>query len=120
MPMPIEKLWLDCLHGKHECFEQGHLVTKPIEVDGVQLKLLLPDYRGAFTVLHAAQADELLYVVGANDEESFDDKPPGVFVIARRLEGDTFAAHVWHEMYPYVFKHLGLSAPERTAPDNHN
>jgi len=32
----------------------------------------------------------------------------GVLMVAREIDDGSFVVHVWHELYPWALKHLGL------------
>jgi len=113
---PEKELWTDILSRKHECYPYP---SRPIPVD-------LPGGANAVTVwvpdnLNDPGRLEIRTVVGSGDlivllgrHTLADEKQPyerGVLMVARRADPATYHVHVWHEMYPYALKYLGIDLP---------
>jgi hypothetical protein len=111
MPSPSPKpYWIDCLWEKHECWSYDDPKTVQIVHQGVEIRLLLPEYLPEFEVITIAECGEILFLIGRILDENFEFEgmPCGLSVIARRQELGLFSAVVWHEHYPWVFEYLGL------------
>ena len=66
--MRDDKLWIDHLFEKHECFTYDRYVARrEIEHEGERFILLLPDYLPTFEVVHAVADGELLFLVGRDE-----------------------------------------------------
>ncbi|HEX6984393.1 MAG TPA: hypothetical protein VF170_03400 [Planctomycetaceae bacterium] len=108
-----EELWIDQLLEKHECFTFDRYVARmEVEHDGERLTLLLPDYLARFEVVRTAGRGGVLFLLGRDEREFGRGERLGVLAVARRRPDGAYAVHVWHELYPWALKHLGLD-PER-------
>ncbi len=101
------ELWIDMLWEKHECFFFSAREVK-VELDGRTVHLLLPEYMPAFTVKAWAERGELLFLV-CQLELQFAGEFVGAIIVARRKEEGEYATVIWHELYPYALKYLGLT-----------
>jgi hypothetical protein len=109
-----DRLWIDCLSEKHECWSYDNPAVVEVPHNGRVLRVLMPDYLTDIRPRVTAESGELLFLLG-KQSRSWEGKPLGVFVIARRQEGDTFAAVVWHELYPWALIRCGLEQPPPAA-----
>jgi len=101
--------WIDMLWEKHECFLYSAR-SETVTLDGRAIRLLLPEYMPGFTVRAWAERGDLLFLLLQLDVR-YVDAFLGAVVVARKTGEDTYTTTVWHELYPYALKHLGL-APE--------
>jgi hypothetical protein len=107
MPKPY---WIDCLWEKHECWGYDDPRAVRINHGERSITLLLPPYLPDFDVVTTAESGELLFLIGRLREDFGGEGPPGVTIVARRLEPDRYSAVTWHEHYPWLFKYLGLES----------
>lgn len=107
MTTNTEEPWIDMLWEKHECFRYTPQL-RTVELDGRSIRLLLPDYMPRFTVRAWAEQGDLLFLLFQLDQR-YNDAFVGAVVVARKTEEDTYTTTIWHELYPYALKHLGLS-----------
>lgn len=110
LPNGLEELWMDILREKHECFGTEHTSAVEVSVSGRNVRLILPDYLAETEILVIAEREDLLFAIGRQNYSLDNDGPLGVVMVARRHDSDTYLTHVWHELYPYVFKYLGLES----------
>ena len=100
------KIWLDRLCEKHECFPHGDVVMKQIQVNSQTVSLAIPHSLARVAPLRTALADDVLFILGTDQEQSYDGLPLGVVIVARRSGPETFTTRVWHELYPWAIKYL--------------
>ena len=104
-----EKLWVDCLLEKHECYTYDrYATTREVEYDGRSYRIVLPDHLPSFEVVHAVEQGDLLSLFGRDERTLRKDEYLGVLAVARRQADGTFVVHIWHELYPWALKYLGL------------
>ncbi|MEO6808694.1 MAG: hypothetical protein ABI353_06240 [Isosphaeraceae bacterium] len=109
-----DDLWVDLLNRKHECYPTSSI---PIEInhEGKRLTLHMPDVLvqpERLEIKATVGSGELLVLIGRHTMTDRDDPyERGVLMVARKRDEATYDVHVWHEMYPYALKYLGL-APE--------
>lgn len=124
--MPIEEVnamrdeargpWVDCLWEKHECFDYTPREVS-IKLNGRLVTLLVPSYVPDFEVLCHAQTRDLLFLIlRLNVTEPYYELTMGVIVVARRLNNreDVYATTIWHELFTWALKYLGLEEIEET------
>ena len=103
-----DKLWIDQLRHKHECFTYDRYSRQvEIEHDGQRYSVLMPDYEAPIHIRHVAQSGELLFLLGRH-EQTFADEHSGWMAVARRRDDGVFVVHIWHELYPWALQYLGL------------
>ena len=110
MTRNADQLWVDMLWEKHECFRYTPQ-SQTVELDGRTIRLSLPDYLPGFTVLAWAEQGNFLFLLLQLDQR-WGDGFLGAVVVAQREGENTYAAFIWHELYPYALKYLGLAAEE--------
>jgi hypothetical protein len=107
MTKNIEEPWIDRLWEKHECFHYTpHSET--VSLDGRTIRLLLPDYLPGFTVRAWAEQGDLLFLLFQLDER-YGDAFLGAMVVARKTGENTYTTTIWHELFPWALKYLGLA-----------
>ena len=99
--------WVDHLSDKHECFKYSEVRTATIVHDGRVLRVNVPDWADEFTPLTVSQAGDVLTIIGQLARE-YNGKPLGVMLAAVRRTEDEYEVGIWHELYPWALKHLGL------------
>jgi hypothetical protein len=109
-----DPFWIDCLHEKHECWGYDHPQRIQVEHASRQLNIDLPNYLPRMEVKVTAESSDLLFLIGRQTKEYPGLGFPGVLMVARRQAGDTYAAVIWHELYPWALKYLGL---EQESPE---
>lgn len=110
MTANIEELWIDMLWEKHECFHHPAR-SETVALDGRTIRLWLPEYTPGFTVRAWAERGDLLFLLFQLDER-YADAFLGAVVVARKTGEDAYTTVVWHELFPWALKHLGLTAKE--------
>ncbi len=103
--------WVDELVEKHECGGYYHEPIRfSLEHAGRTLTVLLPFELDEVTILSVtvSESGELLYLLGR--KPLLDFKPPyeGLLLVGRRRAPDTYAIVVWHTLFPWALKYLGL------------
>lgn len=110
-----EDLWADILNRKHECYTTS---STPVEIDheGRRLTLRMPNVLvqpERLELKAAFGSGEFLVVIGRHTMTGYDDPyERGILMVARKRGETTYDVHVWHEMYPYALKYLGLTAED--------
>lgn len=99
--------WVDHLSEKHECFKYGETRTLSISHGGRAVRVTVPHWTDEFTPLVVSEAGDILTVVGRLHRD-WNGKPLGVMFAAMRRGADEYEVGVWHELYPWALKHLGL------------
>ena len=102
--------WVDHLEEKHECFSYGEATTIVIEHNERSLRVIVPAGSASVMPLVVAEADGVLTVVGRLDKQ-WNDKPLGILLVAKKRGDNEYEVGVWHELYPWALKHLGLALP---------
>lgn len=109
MPKDDRPYWVDQVFEKHECFTYGDHAILKIKLPQGEVKLIVPKYLPEVTILKSAESDGLLFLVG-HDTEEHRGAPMGVLLVARKSKKkDTYETVVWHELFPWALKYLGLS-----------
>jgi hypothetical protein len=107
-------LWIDELNRKHEC---GPTYSDPIPVqvivDGKTYTVLTPDILPSperLEIKTTIVSDDLLMMIGRHTLTDGDDPyERGILMVARKVGDSIYAVHVWHELFPYALKYLGLT-----------
>ncbi|MFA0752242.1 MAG: hypothetical protein SLRJCFUN_002645 [Candidatus Fervidibacter sp.] len=104
------KFWIDCLHEKHECWTYERFrTTIPITVKGKQVNLHLPSDLADIEVLVTAEHDGILFMLARNLRKWAQETGcDGVVMVAKKLDDENYAVAIWHELWGYALKHLGL------------
>lgn len=106
--------WLDILNRKHEC-GPSYSDPTPIEVihEGCPLTVLVPNvlnHPERLELRAVVASGEFVVLIGRHTLKDGDDPyERGVLMVARRGDDGRFTVHVWHELYPYALKYLGLT-----------
>ncbi|MCS7187529.1 MAG: hypothetical protein RMK89_11335 [Armatimonadota bacterium] len=104
------KFWIDCLHEKHECWTYENFRTSiPLKVGRRKVQLHMPSGFDKVEILFTAEREGILFILARNlskwAQEMWCD---GILMVAKRLENGDYAVAIWHELYGYALKHLGL------------
>lgn len=102
-----EKLWIDCLHEKHECYMSRHVEVRECQIGDERVQFRVQDSLPLFQSATGAIRGPLLFLCGITDEE-FDDKPCGAMLVGRRADDGVYDVHVWHELFPWACEYLGV------------
>jgi hypothetical protein len=108
LPDGMDELWVDILREKHECYGMKHTATIDVSVAGRTVQLIVPDHLAETEIVTAALGDGLLFAVGREGNPWDRDEYLGVVMAARQQDHDTYLVHVWHALYPYALKYLGV------------
>lgn len=103
-----EKLWIDCLHEKHECYASGHIEVRECLIGEEPVQFRVWGSLPVFQSVTGAIRGPLLFLCGSTDEE-FDDKSCGAILVGRRADDGIYDVHVWHELFPWAGEHLGIN-----------
>ena len=121
LPAGVEEVWTDHLREKHECGPSKHCLPVPLTVPdgnggGREVNLWVIDYLTDFdeVVVTAARGDLLFAIArwqypGGGYGDEHGDVP--VLLVARKHDETNYLVHVWHELYDWSFKYLGLEKP---------
>jgi hypothetical protein len=104
--------WVDCLHGKHECFSYEESATVSVSVDGRPVLVRLPDYLASVKILTAAESEGMLFCFGRT-EERFNGEFCGLVLVAKRVCEGQYEVGVWHELYPWSLSHFGFDGEKK-------
>jgi hypothetical protein len=115
-PANEPKYWVDELWEKHECGGYG-IYSQPdrteIQLEGRGVTLVMPFKLDPSRIVSVTNSEggELLYLIAK--EPRLDEDPPyvGVLIVARRRGIDEFAVVVWHILYGWALRYLGLDKP---------
>src|SRR5262249_56293033 len=90
----------------------GKEIPAVVEIphNGRVLRVLMPDYLTKIQPRVTAESGQLLFLLGKQSRE-WQGRPLGVFVVARQQQDDTYAAVIWHELYPWALVRCGLENP---------
>ncbi len=116
LPDDVEKLWVDVLREKHECFGMSPAASVEVTVGGRIVQLIVPDHLVETEIFVTCEAGDLLFAIGREGHPWDHNEYLGVFIVAHQYDRDTYLAHVWHALYPNTLKYLGLDA--ETAAGN--
>ncbi len=108
--------WVDCLLEKHECFGYDRTKKVPIDYKGEKIELLVPDFVHDFKSKKVTVDDGLMTVIG-QQSQIWNGEHVGVVLIAKVRPDDKYEVVIWHELYPWALKHLGL-VPEESEPQS--
>jgi hypothetical protein len=111
------ELWVDELREKHECGGyDGYSLTTELVLDGRRIMLRHPFSLEAAEFLSVTKSDsgELLYLIVRQPRPHGYFPNAAIMIVAKRREADNYAAVVWHELYPWAFKYLGLAGEIET------
>jgi hypothetical protein len=104
--------WLDVLDRKHEC---GPALTDyrtlDLTHDGRPVRVHVPDHLidpERLEILATMGSGALLTLIGHHTMSGPDPYERGVLMVARANAAGDFVVHVWHELYPWALKYLGL------------
>ena len=109
---PKASFWVDCLHGKHECFSYDASATVSVVVGGRIVEVVLPDYLATVKVLVASESDGMLFCFGRT-EEKFNNEFCGLVLVAKKQSESRYEVGVWHELYPWALSHFGFAEEKR-------
>ena len=105
-----ERLWIDLLHQKHECFSYDSARHITVEVQNKTYSVKVPSYLPEMKVLQATCEETSLFLIGITTEKLFD-RPAGFIMVAHRIDQQNYHVVIWHETYPYAIENLGLISP---------
>ncbi|MFN3420130.1 MAG: hypothetical protein ACK40X_00210 [Armatimonadota bacterium] len=104
------KFWIDCLHEKHECWTYDQFrTTIPITVGSKEVQLHLPDSLPDTEILLTVEHNGILFIIARSlSKWAQEAECDGVLMVAKRLDDENYAVAIWHELWGYALKHLGL------------
>lgn len=111
MAREMPKFWIDCLMEKHECwgYENYSKGSVEVKVSDRTVRVIVPVHYANVEVLVAAESDGLLFLLGRwLNEWARKMECDGVVMVAKRLDDDTYAVGVWHELFGYALKYFGF------------
>jgi hypothetical protein len=115
-----DRPWLDELNRKHECGPSlSRYRTLDLLHEGQPIHVQIPDNLNdpeRLQIRATLRSGPLLALVGFHTME--DDDPVdgrGILMVARAADDGAFVVHVWHELYPWALKHLGLGEVSETS-----
>jgi hypothetical protein len=108
-----ERPWLDVLNRKHECGPSlSSYRTLDLTHEGRPVRVRIPNNLvnpERLEILATMSSGPLLTLIGHHTMAGKDPYERGVLMVARAAEpGGPFVVHVWHELYPWALKYLGL------------
>lgn len=109
---PKSRLWVDCLHGKHECFPFDEAACLTVQMSGRTVEVIVPVYLASVKILVTAEADNLLFCFGRTDEKFYDEYC-GLVLVAKKQSETRYEVGVWHELYPWALSHFGFDGEKR-------
>jgi len=120
-----DRPWLDELNRKHECgpcLSDHRLIDVTLRSEAVRVSI--PDNLDEPERLEIRAVlgdDRHLVLIGrhAMTIEDSEDYERGILMVARRRDDGVYVVHVWHELYPWALKYLGLESAsdgEEAAP----
>jgi hypothetical protein len=104
------ELWNDVLHRKHECYSVRDVEVRECRLEGRPVTYRISEYLPKFQACTGAVQGDLLFLYGST-EEIFDKEHCCAMLIGRRADDGIYDVHVWHELYPYARKYLGIESP---------
>jgi len=104
--------WLDVLNRKHEC-GPAYVAYRTLDLthEGQRLRVRIPDNLNdpeRLEIRGTIRSGDLLTLIGHHTMAGKDPYERGVLMVARAAADGTFVVHVWHELYPWALKYLGL------------
>jgi hypothetical protein len=105
----LRPYWVDCVHGKHECWSYADAGIVNATVNGRNVEIVVPDDLANVRVLVTADAGEMLFCFGRT-EEQFINRFCGLVLVAKRVTEARYEVGVWHELYPWALKHFGYES----------
>ncbi len=105
--------WVDCVHGKHECFPYDESASVTIRVGDREVRVVVPDYLGGVVVFVAVEVEGMLFCFGRTNEK-FNGENCGLVMVAKKIDDSNYEVGVWHELYPWALTHFGFDS-EKTA-----
>jgi len=110
-----ERPWLDVLNRKHECGPSfSDYYTLELQHEGQSLRVQIPDNLNdpeRLEIRATIASDSLLVLIGYHTMKEEDPYERGILMVARAEADGSFVVHVWHELYPWALKYLGLEGP---------
>jgi hypothetical protein len=107
-----ERPWLEASDGKHECGPAlADYYTLNLVHDGRPVRVQVPDYledRDRLEILATMGSGPLLTLIGYHAMAVVEPYEQGILMVARADSEGVFVVHVWHELYPWALKYLGL------------
>jgi len=107
-----ERPWLDVLNRKHECGPTlSEYRTLDLVHEGHPVRVRIPDNLidpERLEILATLGSGPLLTLIGHHTMKGKSPYERGVLMVARADPEGTFIVHVWHELYPWALKYLGL------------
>ncbi len=107
-----DRPWVDVLNRKHECGPSlCRYRTIDVVHEGQAVRVRIPDNLNnpeRLEILATIATGPLLALIGYHTMEGQYPYERGVLMIARAESEGTFVVHVWHEMFPWALKYLGL------------
>ncbi len=107
-----ENPWLDILDRKHECGPSlSDYRTLDLVHEGRPVRVSIPDELvnpERLEILATLGSGPLLALIGHHTMEGDHPYERGILMVARADSGGIFVVHVWHELYPWALKYLGL------------
>jgi len=105
--------WLDELNRKHECGPSlSRYRTLDLSHEGRPIRVRIPDNLNdpkRLDIRATVLTGPLLVLIGHHTMRGKEPHERGVLMVARAEDDGPFVVHVWHELYPWALKHLGLA-----------
>jgi hypothetical protein len=98
--------WVDELWEKHECGGYSDVAYLQVTIGDKNLRVIVPQYRAEVEVLHVTRDDPYLFLLGRATGEHANNA--GIVIVAKHVSGNHYAAVVWHGLYWWALKYLGL------------
>jgi len=108
----VERPWLDVLNRKHECGPAlSEYRTLSLMHEGQPVRVRIPDNLNdpeRLQILATIGSGPLLTLIGHHTMEGDHPYERGVLMVARSDSEGSFVVHVWHELFPWALRYLGL------------
>jgi hypothetical protein len=113
MTLPSDQRpWLDVLSRKHECGPSlSPYRTLDLLHEGRPVRVRVPDNLNdpeRLEIRATVLTDPLLVLIGHHTMKEEEPYERGVLMVARAEADGSYVVHVWHELYPWALKYLGL------------